>query len=590
MKKKFLGVLALAGVAVTGITLASCGSESSNPNEVTKDIYGVNADGNVVKTGSFNLLFKEKSEIPYVNVEQSVDLISELRSEVTGSKNCKYSIEKSGDNYVISNERGAKCTIDPSKQTITYDDYDKFTSFITESQDPLVSYTVKSTTKAIKEVSHNYTKGKTVTYDLNNYSALDIYKENGCCYLPLSVFNTTLFNTNASVSFAYNGTNLFALPGMGLSDELMGQSALSKKFYEGASKSTISEEYSKYNYQSVCFDFDCNYGLKSKFGTNKTFDEYLKKLGYNTGMSSTNPKEIDNYTSIALSYLEDGHTALSEASNMYPFGTISVDKTKVDPYLPALEEGKSNLKANKTKANIKNGISYSGNTAFVTFDTFTVVNNDLLYGVEGLEEYKEVVQGEIDGSNTAVLFNKLYSDLTSNTYKDTIKNVVIDLTTNDGGEVDGLIYALSTLIGNVSMDLANPMSGAICNQVYKADMNADGKIDSSDKSLIELGFNIYFLDSKYSFSSANAMPVLAKINNSKVVTLGQNTGGGPCAVRTNVTPIGSVISSSSLSVISKLENGSYVNIDGGVAADYALTESQMIDRDYIVSNIASWKK
>ena len=74
------------------------------------------------------------------------------------------------------------------------------------------------------------------------------------------------------------------------------------------------------------------------------------------------------------------------------------------------------------------------------------------------------------------------------------------------------------------------------------------KVDDDDKSLSELGFNIYFLDSEYSFSSANAMPYLAKLNNPNVKTLGQKTAGGPCAVRSYVTPIGSVISSSSFNI------------------------------------------
>ena len=197
---------------------------------------------------------------------------------------------------------------------------------------------------------------------------------------------------------------------------------------------------------------------------------------------------------------------------------------------------------------------------------------------------------DITSSNTALLFNKLYKDLTSDTYKGTINNIVIDLTANEGGAADGLIYSLSTLIGNVTIDMTNPLSGGHNKQVFKVDMNGDKLIDDNDKSLIELGYNIYFLNSQYSFSSANAMPVLAKLNNNKVTTLGAKTAGGPCSVRTLVTPIGSVISSSSLLTISKLENGKYVNIDGGVNADKELSEDDMLNRNYIKDNINSWKR
>ena len=136
--------------------------------------------------------------------------------------------------------------------------------------------------------------------------------------------------------------------------------------------------------------------------------------------------------------------------------------------------------------------------------------------------------------------------------------------------------------------MSNPLSGAHSTQSYKADINADGHIDEKDVSLSDLGFKVYFLDSKYSFSSANAMPYIAKLNKPSVITLGDKTAGGPCAIRYNVTPIGSAIFSSSLNTISKKVDGKYVNIDDGIAADYTLTEDQMLDRSYIVSNINKW--
>jgi len=56
----------------------------------------------------------------------------------------------------------------------------------------------------------------------------------------------------------------------------------------------------------------------------------------------------------------------------------------------------------------------------------------------------------------------------------------------------------------------------------------------------------------------------------------------------NINPIGSVLSSSSLSTIATKVNDKYENIDGGIKADYALTEAQMLDRSYIVQNISKW--
>ena len=86
------------------------------------------------------------------------------------------------------------------------------------------------------------------------------------------------------------------------------------------------------------------------------------------------------------------------------------------------------------------------------------------------------------------------------------------------------------------------------------------------------------------------MPVIAKQNNSNVITLGDKTAGGPCAVRYSITPIGTGFNSSSLSTIVKPSGDSFVNIDGGVEADFKLEEAQMVNRKYIQENIKNWTK
>jgi C-terminal processing protease CtpA/Prc len=191
-------------------------------------------------------------------------------------------------------------------------------------------------------------------------------------------------------------------------------------------------------------------------------------------------------------------------------------------------------------------------------------------------------------TDTATLFHQLHTDLTSDKYKNTIKNVVVDLTTNDGGSADSLVYALSTLVGKVTIDVTNLKTNALNHQSFMADINADGKFDDKDKSISELGFKIFILSSNATFSSGNALAVYAKLNNPKVVTLGEKTGGGPCAVRQFITPIGSMVSSSSTMVLSKALDNKYVSIESGVAADHELTYEQMVDRQYIVNNLKNW--
>ncbi len=601
MKKiKYVSLLALSGFAVLGAALTSC--SSNNASNV--DVYTLNTDNEVKKAGTCELLFKKNSTIPYISLNDGVELMSLIRSTNLDDKKYKVEFAKDGNNYVISNEAGAKCVIDKDKQTLTYNDYDKLVSVVPDYQQPLSIIPVKKTSKALKVVSNHYTPGNERVISLKDYSLLDIYEVGDKAYLPLSVYNSVLLNTNDNMNLAYNGKYLFFMAGTSLSDKSLGfpiETPLGEKFRESADKEKLSDEELEYYYQSLCFDFNTGYGLREKFDS---FDEFLKKIDFKKEILSTDPKKIDAGTALALTYLRDGHTALTDFSNLYKFGTNTFDTKKIDTESKKHSDADEAFTNAKKAAKVKTGLDYKDDTVFVDFAQFTNIDEDLLYdttsGDDDLDLDDFTGGDDIPGldfgladlfeTNTAKLFNKLYKDLTSDTYKDTVKNVVIDLTTNAGGAADALIYSLSTLIGNVTIDIVNPITSAHNKQVYQADINADGKIDENDKPLSELGFNIYFLDSAYSFSSANAMPVLAKLNNPKVITLGAKTAGGPCSVRNYITTIGSVYASSSLYTISKEENGKYVNIDGGVNADFELAEDKMIDRDFIKNNIKNYKK
>ncbi len=599
MKKKLIGLvgaLALSGITLGALTACSGGKT---------DVYFSN--GTLVeKLDSKEILFKDNSTVPYINVEDGAELMSVIRSANLDDQKYKVSFKKENNNYVLSNETGTKCVISPENQTLVFDEYDKFSFIVPENTSPLSLGVFKSKDKALKIVSQEYTKGNEVTIDLKPYSKLDVYEKNDKCYLPLSVFNSALFNSTANVNLAYNGKDLFIISGETLTRKnLLGETELTplgEKFRDGTETGSITEEFALYNYDSMCFDFNYSYGLKDKF---KSFDEYLSSLGYKSEMITTDPKKTDNYTAIALSYLSDAHTALSTPSNLYKFNDFKVDEEKMNKEKSDwYKSGEEYAAARKLIGGFEDGIKYVEDTAFVTFSEFTDINEDLLYNTTSDKSlFDDDFTGLDDGigldfggsesaklSNTACLFNELYKELNSDEYKWTTKNIVVDVSANDGGSAHGLLYALSTLIGNVNTYMINPLSGARSHQVYKADMNADGKIDDNDKSLADLGYKIYFLDSKYSFSSANAMPVIAKQNNSNVITLGDKTAGGPCAVRYSITPIGTGFNSSSLSTIAKPSGDSFVNIDGGVEADFKLEEAQMVNRKYIQENIKNWTK
>ena len=588
--KKFIGI----GIAaLAGMALVSCGN--TDERVVKKDVIGLNDESEIVKLDSCNILFKKDSEVPYISLDEGVRLMSDIRSGRLDDEKYQVMLNKSGTNYVISNESGAKCTLSVENQTLTYDDYDKFSSFTPDGQKPLSIFPITKGYKPLKSMREDYTPGKELVVDLKNYSKLDLYERDGKCYMPLSAFNSVLFNTNLSLSLAYNGHDCFMLNGDSLADTsyvLPIETELGSRFRKDAMKNSISTEIADYYYQSLCFDFNYSYGLRDKF---KTFEEYLNSKGYTNDLLSTDPRTLDKTTAYALSNLNDGHTALTEFSNLYKFRDLELDDTKLSPTKTQKDKEDEAFSEAYNKKGIKEGLEYKDSTVFVTFKQFTSIDIRLLYdtskltsdGLTGPINNRFDLDSLFKETNTAQLFSKLYKELKT-PERSGVKNIVVDLTTNAGGAADALLYSLSTLLGNVTVDMHNYMTGGHNHQVYKADINNDGVIDDNDKPLCELGYNIFFLDSKYSFSSANAMPYLAKLNNSNVIILGDRTAGGPCAVRNIVTPIGNVVTSSSLFTISKKVNDQYVTIDDGIPADFSLTEEQMMDRDFIARNTNKW--
>ena len=234
-------VLALSALAIVGVMLTSC---SNQDKIIKKDIYTSDGATEVTKAGYCDLLFKKDSEIPYISLNDSATLLSNIYSStLKKDEKCNVELKRDGNNFVLSKDDKARCTVNVESQTLTYDDYDKFTSLVSNNQNPLSLVTLNDS-KALKAVSSQYTPGNTVTIDLKPYAKLDAYLSNNMCYLPLSVINSVLLNTVCDINLAYNGNDLFLIGGSSLTIELLGEvglTSLGEKFHADAHKEAISD-------------------------------------------------------------------------------------------------------------------------------------------------------------------------------------------------------------------------------------------------------------------------------------------------------------------------------------------------------------
>ena len=146
----------------------------------------------------------------------------------------------------------------------------------------------------------------------------------------------------------------------------------------------------------------------------------------------------------------------------------------------------------------------AGNTAYITFDDF--VFNDLDY---------YTVKAEDNLDDTVALTLYAYQQITRE--NSPIENVVLDLSNNGGGQADAAAFVLGAFLGDASISMMNPASGALVCENYKVDLNLDRQFDEKD-SLKD--YNLFCIESPVSFSCGNLVPCVLK-NSDRVTLLGR---------------------------------------------------------------------
>jgi C-terminal processing protease CtpA/Prc len=109
----------------------------------------------------------------------------------------------------------------------------------------------------------------------------------------------------------------------------------------------------------------------------------------------------------------------------------------------------------------------------------------------------------------------------------------------------------------------------------------DHQFDSSDNISDK---KVYCLTSACSFSCGNLVPKVLK-QSGKVTIIGQTSGGGTCIVGQMVASGGTFIQFSSPNQMCVVKNGSFYNIDRGIAPDYDISNPETFyDRQELVDN------
>ena len=584
-------------------------------------------------TGEMNLYFVNGGDVPYVALTEFIPVLTEMYNTTLkcdeGSQ-VSFDLQVTGQPdgssvFIVSRpDNGSTWIIQPGDDTMTFTNYNSFSlkpgasALVSVTDLPDLKQTIdlselllemmyadrdgQDTTvlqmkllsglKAEDDPAAEHTlfvssnkvynrNGEPLTMDLGKYS-IDIVSQENECYLPLQTMSDVFFSLQY-IYYVFNGEKV-------IGDVYNGQ--LIDQAYE-AGPADMSQEYALFNFHELCFVMDYFYGLKAEHRIDSFSDFLALDAGVFAQLSGTDPIASDAaLTEILMGFFDDGHSGLVRNSWRcgLPKGIELLGMLANAGYSTKTKTLVTDRLSSARRAAYPNGVpGYEeiGDTAFVTFDKFTVSRKP--------EEYYEV---EISDDPQDTIELMIYANRMVHREGSPVKNIVLDLSLNSGGESDAAIAVASWFTGEARLSLLDTMTGAETIACYRTDLNLNGIALSDPESgtgtydpgdTVFGRFNLYCLTSPTSFSCGNLVPAI--FNQAGGITLiGQRTGGGSNVVFPATSASGMIFQMSGPLQITTYSNGSLYGVDTGVEPHVRLNKAESFyDRGALVDMIHNLK-
>ena len=367
---------------------------------------------------------------------------------------------------------------------------------------------------------------------------------------------------------------------------------LMEQAYE-AEPEDMSTELGLFNFHELCFFMDYFYGLKAEHRIGSFSDFLSLDAGLFAQLSGTDSVAFDSaLMEILMRFFDDGHSGLvrnSWRSGQPDIGPV-LSSLGYMGYSTLTKSSASMKRIDVRKNAFPDGIpAYEeiGDTAFVTFDSFTVRRKP--------EEYYELENPD-DPQDTIELM--IYANRQVRREGSPVKNIVIDLSANGGGESDAAIAVASWFTGEARLSLLDTMTGAETIACYRTDLNLNGVALSDPESgtgqfdpgdTVSGQYDLYCLISSSSFSCGNLVPAIFD-QAGGITLIGQRSGGGSNVVLPGTTASGMIFQMSGPLQITTYNNGSLYGVDTGVEPHVRLNKTESFyDREALVEMIHGLK-
>ena len=356
-------------------------------------------------------------------------------------------------------------------------------------------------------------------------------------------------------------------------------------------KKTRSQELADYTYNLLCFNYDNLYAIKSDRNIT-SFDAYITEQNLKTKLKST---DIDTYQTAMYEFLhvkiDDGHTNMMTQS-IYDFQSSYKMRNLYETYKSTrtnniMGKANNNYSQRFSSYNYSNGgirMEEGEDTAYLAFDSFTV-------GGFGIPSNFKSFVGDSDPADyinsdtcaymaSSILKIEKYNQDSANTTK--IKNIVVDISANIGGNMVALPYVACIMTKDPALCMGDSRNGQVIEYHYEADFDGDGVYGDSyaDK------YNFFLLTSDASFSCGSSLPSMLKGTNVKII--GKKGAGGACPITTFVDGSGIVYQTSGHMGVYYKNGTDYLSIENGVPVDYELEPSEWYDYVNLTKKIDGW--
>ncbi|MBO4395263.1 MAG: hypothetical protein J5819_02835, partial [Eubacterium sp.] len=457
--------------------------------------------------------------------------------------------KEAANEYTLTDPDGDTATVNTESDVLSSDRIFDFTSVSSEESDNLSDDTdeIAPFLKSQSEVTIE--PAKPVSLSFADYG-IDIIGDTDDIWLPFETASN-LFICFYGATMYYNGVSIFRSISLADVEYLYGKK-WTKEYDSLYPDGVRPVDLADYCYREMTFLFDTQWGNPGRC----YFADAIREKGMDRALSETDDvtravQKLLKSTSlkdymIGLGIMNDmlfdgGHTSLTYILDPYMALTGTTLETVYAKYCTDMEAvadkigyQMKNLTDDYWQANYDvtesrgwSGYSYheQGDTAIFSFDAFEADSD------AWKEYYKN--GGELPNDT----YGNFIKYLNKATESGTIKNFVLDLTANAGGQTS-VYCAMFALMGYPSDSYFKQVkTGCLYKYQLEIDRNLDGKFDEADNA-VKYPFHYAILTSRASYSSGNIMPFLAK--GYGIMTLGEASRGGGFAETLTSSPDGLV--------------------------------------------------